>query len=140
MPELRFETGLVSYKINGTAEVFFNPTDLSFIQRVFHAFDLLEEKQQEYDKARAAASNNREFYELSNRMDTEMREVIDTAFEKPVCDEIFGSMNVYAAANGLPVWCNLVFSVIDVFDEAVTAETAKTNPRLEKYLKKYRKK
>lgn len=139
MPELKFDTGLVSYSINGTAEVSFNPTDFSFIQRVFHSFDLLEEKQQEYDKARQAATNYKEFFDISRRMDTEMREVIDAAFERPVCNEIFGSMNVYAIAGGLPVWCNLFFSIIDNFDESVTAETAKTNPRLEKYLKKYRK-
>lgn len=139
MTELRFDTGLVTYKINGTAEVSFNPTDLSFIQRVFRTFDVLEDKQQEYDKGRADASNNKEFFELSRRMDTEMREAIDAAFERPVCNDIFGSMNVYAVAGGLPVWCNLIFSIIDLFDESVTAETAKTNPRLEKYLKKYRK-
>ena len=48
-------------------------------------------------------------------------------------------MNVYAFAGGLPVWCNLIFAIIDLFDESVTAETAKTNPRLNKYLKKYHK-
>lgn len=139
MPELRFDTGLVSYSINGAAEVSFNPTDLSFMQRIFRTFDLLEEKQQEYEKARGDVSDNKSFFELSRRMDNEMREVIDEAFGKPVCADVFGSMNVYAVAGGLPVWCNLIFSVIDLFDASVTAETAKTNPRLEQYLKKYRK-
>lgn len=137
MNELRFETGLVTYSLNGAAEVTFNPTDISFISRVFSAFDLLEEKQQEYDSAREKISSNRELFDLSRKMDTEMREVIDNAFGKPVCEDLFGAMNVYAAANGLPVWCNLIFSVIDLFDDAVTRETARTNPRLEKYLKKY---
>ena len=139
MAELKFETGLVSYSINGAAEVSFNPTDLAFIQRIFRAFDLLEEKQQEYDKARGEAKSSREFFELSRRMDAEMREVIDEAFGKPVCADVFGGMNVYAAAGGLPVWCNLIFSVVDLFDASVTAETAQTNPRLDKYLRKYRK-
>lgn len=139
MPELNFDTGLVSYSINGAVDVAFNPTDLAFIQRIFRTFDLLEEKQHEYDRARADASDNKSFFELSRRMDNEMREVIDDAFGKAVCADVFGSMNVYAVAGGLPVWCNLIFSVIDLFDASVTAETAKTNPRLEQYLKKYRK-
>ena len=139
MKELNFNTGLVSYSINGAAEVTFNPTDLSFMQRIFRTFDLLEEKQQEYDNSRAFISDNKAFFELSRQMDAEMREVIDAAFETPICENVFGSMNVYAVAGGLPVWCNLIFSVIDLFDESVTAETAKTNPKLEQYLKKYRK-
>lgn len=139
MPELKFETGLVKYSLNNVVDVEFNPTDLSFMQRVFRTFDLLEEKQQEYDSARESAHSSRDFFDLSNRIDTEMREVLDGVFEKPVCEDLFGRMNVYASAGGLPVWCNLVFSVIDLFDESVTAETAKTNPRLNKYLKKYHK-
>lgn len=139
MPELKFETGLVTYSLNGAAEVVFNPTDISFVSRVFRAFDLLEEKQQEYDGASKNISSNREFFEFARKIDSEMREVIDSAFEKPVCADVFGSMNVYAVASGLPVWCNLIFSVIDLFDESVTAERAKTNPRLDKYLKKYHK-
>lgn len=139
MPELRFETGLVSYKLNGSVEVAFNPTDMAFMQRVFRTFDLLEEKQQEYDTAREGISSSKEFFGLSQKMDAEMREEIDNAFGQPVCAALFGSMNVYAIANGLPVWCNLILSVIDLFDESVTAETAKTNPRLSKYLKKYHK-
>lgn len=139
MPELKFETGLVSYSLNGAAEVSFNPTDMAFMQRIFRTFDLLEEKQQEYDKSREGAHGNKEFFELSRKMDAEMREVIDSAFGKPVCEDLFGSMNVYAVASGLPVWCNLILSVIDLFDESVKAETAKTNPRLNKYLKKYHK-
>ena len=47
MKELQFDTGLVSYSVNGTAEVAFNPTDLAFIQRIFRTFELLEENQQE---------------------------------------------------------------------------------------------
>lgn len=137
MPELRFDTGLVTYSLNGAVEVTFNPTDISFVSRIFSTFDLLEEKQQEYESAREKISSNKDFFDFGRKIDTEMREVIDDAFGKPVCEDLFGVMNVYAAANGLPVWCNLIFSVIDLFDDAVTKETAKTNPRLEKYLKKY---
>lgn len=139
MNELKFDTGLVSYSINGAAEVSFNPTDISFIQRTFKTFDLLEEKQREYDEARGKISSNREFFDFGQKKDAEMREVIDSAFGKPVCEDLFGKMNVYAFAGGLPVWCNLIFAIIDLFDESVTAETAKTNPRQNKYLKKYHK-
>lgn len=139
MPELKFETGLVSYSLNGAVEVSFNPTDPAFMQRIYQAFELLDTQQQAYEKRQQDASGSVEFFDMSRKADAEMREVIDNAFGKPVCESLFGSMNVYAIANGLPVWCNLILTIIDLFGESAEAEVAKTNPRLNKYLKKYHK-
>lgn len=47
-------------------------------------------------------------------------------------------MNVYALADGLPLWMNLLLAVVDLIDEKTAAETESVNPRLEKYLAKYR--
>ena len=46
MNEIRFETGLKSYNLNGAVEVVFNPTDVEFAQKVYSAFDALDKKQE----------------------------------------------------------------------------------------------
>ena len=84
MKELSFDSGLVTYSLNGKCEVSFNPTDSNF-------------------------------------------------------DVLFGGMNVYALANGLPVWCNLMLAVMDEIDSSFAREQKATNPKLQKYLNKYQK-
>lgn len=44
MKELSFETGLVTYDLNGLVQVTFNPTDSAFVERLFNAFDALDKK------------------------------------------------------------------------------------------------
>lgn len=71
--------------------------------------------------------------------DAEMRGIIDGVFEAPVSESVFGGMNVYAIANGLPVWCNLMMAVMDEIDTTFTREQKLTNPRISKYTAKYQK-
>ena len=42
-------------------------------------------------------------------------------------------------ADGLPVWCNLMLCLIDNMNDTFTAEKKKTNPKLQKYLAKFKK-
>lgn len=139
MKELRFETGLVSYDLNGRAEVQFNPTDLSFLEKVFAAFDALDEKQNQYEAERAQMNEPRQLFQFARKIDGEMRELIDAALGENVSGEVFGGMNVYAYAGGLPVWCNLLFAILDESDSTFTLEQQQTNPRMQKYLSKYKK-
>ena len=44
MPEIKFETGIVSFKLNDAAEVSFNPTDSAFVEQIFNTFDELDRK------------------------------------------------------------------------------------------------
>ena len=67
-----------------------------------------------------------------------MRDMIDGLFAKPVCADLFGTMNVYALADGLPVWCNLMLAVIDQIDTSFAAEQKKTNPRIAKYTDRWK--
>ena len=48
MPEIKFETGIVSFKLNDAAEVSFNPTDSAFVEQIFNTFDELDRKQEAY--------------------------------------------------------------------------------------------
>lgn len=140
MPEIRFDTGLVTYNLNGAIEVSFNPTDTNFIEGVFCAFEELEKQQGEHEKEVSDAKSNRTIFELSRLRDGRMREIIDETFGKHVCAPLFGSMNVYAMANGLPVWCNLMLAILDIVKDSFDREQKAIDPRIEKFVAKYRRK
>lgn len=41
MKDLIFDTGLVTYNINGKCEFSFNPTDSAFVEKLFNALSLI---------------------------------------------------------------------------------------------------
>lgn len=139
MKELNFDTGLVTYDLNGRTQVTFNPTDSAFVEKLFNAFDLLDKKQEAYKAEVERTSNNREIFDTARKMDGEMREVVNDIFGFDVCTAVFGNMNVYAMAGGLPVWANMMLAVMDEIDTSFAREQKATNPRIEKYTKKYHK-
>ena len=140
MKELVFDTGLVTFNINGTCEVAFNPTDSEFVKRLFDAFDTLDKKQDAYKAEIEKIGDKKQIFEISRRRDEEMREIIDGVFDAPISEAVFGSMNVYALANGLPVWCNLMLAVMDEIDTTFAKETKATDARIKKYTEKYHRK
>lgn len=137
MKQLQFDTGLVSYDLNGAAQVAFNPTDSAFVERLFHTFDALDQKQDAYRAEVERAAGSREIFGIARRRDEEMRGMIDEALGQPVCGALFGGMNVYAMADGLPVWCNLMLALMDEVDTSFAREQKATNPRIQKYTAKY---
>lgn len=139
MKELNFESGLVSYSLNGKCEVSFNPTDSNFAERLFSAFEDLDKKQESYKAKVEKMANKREIFDFARERDAEMRDVIDGIFEAPVSEAVFGNMNVYALAGGLPVWSNLLLAIMDEIDTTFAREQKATNPRLAKYTAKYQK-
>lgn len=144
MPEIRFSTGLQTYSLNGRCEVVFNPTDASFARRLYETFEELDKKQEAYRAclealtADADGDGGKELFQVSAEMDREMRALLDGIFDRPICEELFGSMNVYAMAGGLPVWANLLLALLELTGDAFAKEQAQTNPALEKYLAKYK--
>ena len=139
MTELQFSTGLVSYSLNGRCEVAFNPTDSTFVEKLFDTFSVLDKKQEDYRKEIEKTSDRMEIFEIARARDAEMREMIDGVFGAPVCQTLFGGMNVYALADGLPVWANLLLAVMDEIDTGFAREQKLTNPRIAKYTAKYQK-
>ena len=49
-------------------------------------------------------------------------------------------MNVYALADGLPVWANLMLAILDQVDATMTREKLRTNSRIQKYTERWTKK
>lgn len=105
MKELNFDSGLVAYSLNGKCEVSFNPTDSSFVERLYKSFEELDKKQEGYKASMEKMQDKKEIFDFARERDAEMRGILDTVFGVPVSDALFGDMNVYAIANGLPVWC-----------------------------------
>lgn len=139
MEDIRFDTGIVEFNLNDAIKVHFNPTDSAFVERIFDTFDELDKKQEAYKAEIDKCSDKKEIFEIARRRDAEMREMVDGLFDKPVCSALFGGMNVYALAGGLPVWCNLMLSVIDQIDTTFARERKLTNPRITKYTERWRK-
>ena len=139
MKELKFEMGLVTYDLNGVCQVSFNPTDSAFAERLFKAFETLDKRQESYKAEIEKVADKREIFDLSRKLDGEMREIVNDVFECDVCAELFGGMNVYSLADGLPVWCNLLLAIMDEIDTSFAREQKAMNPRVQKYVKKYHK-
>ena len=134
---LNFESGLVTYNINGKCQVSFNPTDSNFVERLYLAFEDLDKKQESYKTQVEKLADKREIFDFARERDVEMRQVIDGLFDAPVSDSLFGGMSVYAVAGVLPVWCNLMLAVMDEIDTTFSREQKATNPRIAKYTEKY---
>lgn len=122
-----------------TCDIVFNPTDSVFVEKLFTAFDTLDKKQEAYKTEVEKTGNKREVFEIARKMDEEMREIIGEVFGFDICAALFGEMNVYALADGLPVWANLMLAIMDEVDTAFAREQKVTNPRVARYTKKYHK-
>lgn len=139
MKDLNFDSGVVTYSLNGKCEVSFNPTDSNFVERIYTAFNDLDKKQDEYKSRIEKMADKKEIFEFARERDAEMRTIIDGVFDVPVCDAVFGGMNIYAMASGLPAWVNLMLAVMDECDTTFSREQKATNPRIAKYTAKWSK-
>ena len=95
MKELVFDTGVVSFSLNGACTVSFNPTDSEFVKRLFDSFDALDKKQDAYKAEIEKMADKKQIFEIARRLDAEMREINEDMFEKQVWDALFRIMNVY---------------------------------------------
>ena len=139
MEKFNFDTGMKEFEINGAVTVEFNPTDAKTIKKIFDVFDSLDAKQEAYKAEIERCGNKVEIFDIANRRDAEMRETLDGLFGKPICEPLFGTMNVYALAGGLPVWCNLMLGIIDQIDTKSLQERKSTGAAIEKYTKRWKK-
>lgn len=139
MADIRFDTGVVAFNLNDKIEVSFNPTDSAVVEKIYSTFEELDRKQEAYKAEIEKCADKKEVFEIARRRDAEMRDMIDGLFEKPVCAALFGAMNVYALADGLPVWCNLMLAVIEQIDTTFSREQKRTNPRIAKYTDRWKK-
>ncbi len=134
---IRFGTGVAEYSLNDAVTVKLNPTDLAFAERIFETFDAMDAKQEEMNAAIRAETEPAGMFRLAREMDAEMRAMLDGVFGTEVCAPLFGAVSVYALADGLPLWVNLLLAVIDEMDLAFARERKAADPRVKKYTAKY---
>lgn len=140
MSELNFSTGLVTYTVNGCCEIQFNPSDSFFVERLFSTMEKLSKRQEEGERDNSAyADEPAKVFELARIRDREMRAEIDSLFGKPVCDALFPGMDVYALADGLPLWTNFLMAIVDEIDASLAAQNSVADSRVAKYMDKYAK-
>ena len=139
MKELDFDSGVVSYSINGKCEVSFNPADNVFTERFYNAVDEMGKLQDEYAKKAESIQKPIDAFSLARQRDDEMSKVLDGLFNAPVCEAVFGDMSLCAFANGFPVWLNLMLSVLDEIEANIGDIQKQADPRIAKYKAKYQK-
>lgn len=137
---LDFSTGVQEVIINGKCTVYVNLTDGTFMESIFNAFDALDAVEADYVPRIEAATTGTEVFNLARQRDAEMRAIINELFGEDVCSPVFGSMQLTAAADGLPLWANMLLAFIDCMDSKLAQEKKLSDPRIQKYIKKYQKK
>lgn len=137
MNTFTFDTGVVTFSLNGAYEISFNPTDSVFVTKIAEAFDKIGAIEEKY-QAKFKAAAEKEVFSISRERDRETRQIIDEILGDGACDAVFGNMSVFALADGLPVWCNLFFAIMEQMDASVIKERKKTDSRISKYTAKYR--
>ena len=135
MRELNFDLGLNEYDLGGKVTVQFNPTDVSFLEKLSESFATLDRIQEEVK--REEISDEKDVYNLAKNLDTKMREIINSLFGQDVCTPLFGEMNLFASAGGLPVWANLMLAIADEVQASMQGELEKRNDKIRKYTEKY---
>lgn len=135
--ELTVDDGLLCLSINGKSETIFNPTDMGFVEKLYGVFEELDRRQSAMEAA-IRSTEPKEVFRLCREADAEMRRLVDSVMGEGTCAAQFGDVNVYAYAEGLPLWSNLLFAVLERCESEV--ETQLSHPRLEKYRAKYGKK
>ena len=138
MKELNFDLGLNEYDLGGKVTVRFNPTDVSFLEKLSDSFAYLDLIQEEVKLSREEITDEKDIYNLAKNLDGKMRDIIDALFGQDVCTPLFGEMNLFASAGGLPVWANLMLAIADEVQDSMDSELKKREARIRKYTEKYR--
>ena len=139
MKELNFDSGVVSYSLNGKCEVSFNPADRVFAERLYKAIDTMDKLQSDYSKKGEELQGPEGAFDLARERDEKMAEALDGLFNAPVCAAVFGDMSLCAFARGFPVWLNLMLTIVDEMDDNIGDIKNQAEARIAKYKAKYQK-
>ncbi|WP_304598243.1 hypothetical protein [Adlercreutzia caecimuris] len=135
---LKFDTGVEEYDLNGCFKARFNPTDTSFVERLYKVFDDLEKAQGAFQaRVDEIGDDGPALFAYAAERDAEMRGHIDSLLGEGAADALFPDINCYAMADGLPIWVNLMFALAEEVEDAFAREQGKGDPRVRKYNAKY---
>ena len=137
MKSLSFETGIIEYDLGGKVIVRFNPTDVSFLEKLSDSFQYLDLIQEEIKLSKEEVTDEKDVYNLAKNLDGKMRDIINALFGQDVCTPLFGEMNLFSSAGGLPVWANLMLAIADEVQVSMQGELKQREARIRKYTEKY---
>lgn len=151
MQNLEFDTGLVSFSINGDEgkTISFCPGDLFFMERVEATYAKIQAAHIKAQKMQEVANcDEKKIREYKRQADAEIRTLLDGLFDAPVSDMIAPGRAIYALAGPRPLWFNFMMAVIEAcVSAAESADAAEAtsietdvSARLQRLLKKYGKK
>lgn len=129
MKELKFDTGVVEYQVNGGAVIRFNPADSKFVERLHGLFEKLGSAQEELAQE--------QIFEQLEEREQQMRQELDGVFGAGTAKAVFPDVGVYALAGGLPLWANFLLAVLDEVENAIGQQKQLASPRVAKYMEKY---
>ena len=138
MKSLSFSDGLEEFSLNDRVIVRFNPTGASFLERLAALFEKLDALQEEVSVLQDSTPEE-EVFPLARSLDARMRNLLDECFSVPVCEPLFGAMNLFASSGGLPVWANLLLALSEEVESAMQGERTAREARIAKYTEKYKK-
>ena len=138
MKNLTFDTGVREYDLGGKVTICFNPTDVGFIQKLSDSFSYLDLIQEEVKLRKEEVTDEKDVYKLAKSLDGKMRDIINALFGQDVCTPLFGEMNLFASAGGLPVWANLMLAIAEEVEASMQGELKQREERIKKYTEKYR--
>ena len=138
MKSLTFDNGIEEYDLDGKVTVKFNPTDVAFLEKLSDSFASLDLIQEEVKLSQEEITDEKDVFNLAKNLDQKMRDIINALFGQEVCTPLFGEMNLFASAGGLPVWANLMLAVADEVQNSMQGELKKREARIRKYTEKYR--
>ena len=135
---IRIDTGIKEFNLNGAVTVYFCPTDVTFAEQLFSIEEAIEKKTEEYSERIDKLEDNKDVFEAANALDMEIREMLNSIFDTDICTPLVGTTKIYAIANGLPIWANLILGLIDAMDADLEEQKKRTKQRIKKYTEKYK--
>lgn len=139
MGEIRFDTGLTEFTVNGGRTVRFNPADTGFAENLYALMAKVTEIEDERAKKTDKVQDYAKIFEYNRAADKRMRDAVDAVFGEGFCADVFGNIRLSAMADGLSVLENFMFAVLDQMDAGVTENLSKRDARIAKYTEKYEK-
>lgn len=139
MEDLNFALGVKEFKVNGGRTVRFNPADEGFLELLYGLIGKLDELTAERQKKTEKAGEDwGKRFEYAKACDERMRKAVDDVFGDGFSAEVFGTVRLTAAADGLTVAENFIWSVVDRMDEDIKANLARRSERVRYYTDKYK--
>lgn len=138
MQNIKFDSGVQEFQINGGGVLRFNPSDLNVYSRFMDAFEdirKVEQVMQEKIRGMSAAGTGAGFLQLANEADKEVKKILQNVFGKQNdFDEIFCGANVLTVTgNGEMVLTNFLNALKPIIEDGARsfaraqAETVKKN-------------